>query len=67
MILTYREIIRTVTTYPMEDQRRRLTVITAAYQGEDGHEYRKVFESYGYPDIPKSGTHKELNSKRKQW
>jgi len=66
--LTMREIVRTVYhDAPIEDQRRRLTVVTAAYQDADGHEYRKVFESYGYPEIPKQGTHEEINSKRKQW
>ncbi len=68
MKLTFRDIVRTIYhDAPMADQRRRLTVVTVAYQGDDGEEYRKVFESYGYPEIPKSGTHKEINSKRKQW
>ena len=68
MILTLREIVRTLYgDAPMADQRRRLTIVTAAYHDADGNEYRKVFEAYGYPEIPRQGTHKEINSKRKQW
>lgn len=49
------------------DQRRKLTRVTASYTGDDGHEYRKSFESYGEPIVPDSGTHQSLNQLERQW
>lgn len=50
------------------DQRYRVTRIIASYRGDDGHEYRKSFESRcGDPAVPSSGTHEELNAAQYQW
>jgi hypothetical protein len=51
----------------VKDQRRRVNYVLAAYRGEDGHEYRKGFESYGEPVVPESGTHDSLNAMKRQW
>ena len=52
---------------PIGDRRRRVVRVCAAYQGSDGYEYRKLFEAYGEPTVPKQGTHKELNAAKEQW
>lgn len=49
------------------DQRRRVNYVLASYFGDDGHEYRKSFESYGVPIVPDRGTHAELNKLKRQW
>lgn len=51
----------------LTDGRRRVNVTLASYQGDDGHEYRKSFESYDEPYVPESGTHETLNAKHIQW
>ena len=49
------------------DRRRRVISIVASYQGDDGYEYRKSFESYLEPKVPTSGTHEALNLLKSQW
>ena len=60
-------VMREEKAAPGVDQRRRLNRVVASYTGEDGHEYRKAFESYGEPIVPESGTHAELNKLHRQW
>jgi hypothetical protein len=49
------------------DNRRKTNYVLASYIGEDGHEYRKSFESYNIPNIPKEGTHEYLNAIKLQF
>ena len=65
--LTLDYIVSKVTQAPIGDQRRRVIVVTVSYRGSDGYEYRKRFESYDEPVIPKHGTHKQLNALKEQW
>lgn len=61
-------IVKTETkAAPLADERRRVNRVVASYRGEDDHEYRKAFESYGTPTVPDSGTHAELNALARQW
>jgi hypothetical protein len=46
----------------INDQRRRVSYVLAAYADAEGFEYRKSFESYDKPKVPNQGTHKELNA-----
>lgn len=61
--LTLRAIVsRTEGQRSFDDGRFRVIRVMASYFGEDGHEYRKSFESKGIePTVPLYGTHKELN------
>ena len=68
MTLTLRHIVsREEKSRAVGDRRRRVIRVTASYCGEDGHEYRKAFESYAEPTIPTSGTHRALNALQSQW
>jgi len=69
MILTFDYIaFEEFDTRSHKDQRFRVTRYTVSYRGEDGHGYRKAFESKnGTPEIPQRGTHKELNGAAYQW
>lgn len=50
------------------DNRVKVFKITAEYKGEDGENYRKSFEAKnGWPVVPSSGNHNELNNAKKQW
>ena len=49
------------------DKRRKITCVIASYIGEDGHEYRKSFESYDDPAIPKSGKNSEISTLKIQY
>ena len=62
MLLTLDDIIERQEKHRcISDERRRTIYVLASYIGEDGYEYRKSFESYNDPVVPKIGTHKELN------
>ena len=49
------------------DRRRKINYVIASYRGDDGLEYRKSFESYGEPIVPKSGDNKEISSLKIQY
>ncbi len=49
------------------DRRRRVNYVLASYRGEDGHEYRKAFESYGEPVVPETGTNAGITAMRTQF
>lgn len=63
MILTLAGIVeRSEKHRCVMDERRRTNFVLASYLGEDGHEYRKGFESYSSPIVLERGTHAELNA-----
>ena len=52
------------------DQTTRVHWIMAEYSGNDGDIYRKAFETKSnesIPEVPKYGSHDELDKFRKQW
>ena len=49
-------------TRSFKDARFKVVRVIASYVGEDGHEYRKAFESKNAPIVPDFGTHSELNA-----
>ena len=67
MNLTFQKIVKEARQRSYVDNRRIVNVITADYRGDDGHEYRKTFESYGAPDVPSHGDNVLLTAKRIQW
>jgi hypothetical protein len=67
MNLTLQKIVKTARQRSYVDNRRMVNTVTAEYLGEDGHAYRKTFESYGDPIVPESGDNKALTSRRIQW
>ena len=67
-ILRFSHIVRTETKHvSINDQRRRVFYVLAAFLDRDGFEYRKSFESYDNPTVPSQGTHRELNGVQTQW
>ena len=50
-----------------KDKRVRVNRTLAEYEDANGDIYRKAFESKGKPNVPKSGTNKELNSQKTQY
>ena len=50
-----------------KDERRRVNRTTAEYFGDDGHPYRRAFESYGTPVVPESGDTGTLAMTQYQW
>lgn len=50
-----------------DDQRRKPNRSIASYRGEDGHEYRKAFFSYGEPFVPAITDHKEAAELERQY
>ena len=67
-VLRLRGIVRRAAKdAPTTDQRRRVNYVLAEYVGEDGHDYRKAFRSYGEPIVPPTGTHDHLNSLAEQY
>ena len=67
MNLTLQRIVKTAKQMSYVDNRRIVNAITAEYSGDDGHVYRKTFESYGTPFVPSHGDNVLLTSKRIQW
>lgn len=68
MILTLNHIVSKEIKKSLFDGRVKVMRFIASYFGEDGHEYRKSFESKLIdPNVPERGTHKELNALSKQW
>ena len=67
MNLTLQKIVKTARQKSYTDNRRIVNTVTAEYLGEDGHAYRKTFESYGEPIVPESGDNIVLTAKRIQW
>jgi len=49
------------------DQRFIVNRAIVEYRGSDSELYRKAFESKGEPEVPRSGTHAQLNGQKKQW
>jgi len=52
---------------PAGDHRRKINLVIASYRGEDGYEYRKAFESYGEPTVPKAGDNSEISKLKIQY
>lgn len=67
MKLTLRGVVKEEKGRYAEDQRRKVNYTLASYFGDDGHEYRKSFASYGVPVVPVHGTHKSLNALKEQF
>lgn len=67
MNLTLQRIVKTAKQKSYVDNRRIVNVITAEYRGDDGHSYRKAFESYETPVVPSHGDNVLLTAKRIQW
>ena len=67
MNLTLQKIVKTAKQKSYVDNRRIVNVITAEYRGDDGHVYRKTFESYETPVVPAHGDNMLLTAKRIQW
>lgn len=67
MNLTIQRIVKTAKQRSYVDNRRIVNVITAEYLGDDGHIYRKSFESYKTPVVPSHGDNVLLTAKRIQW
>ena len=61
------KIVKTARQRSYVDNRRMVNAVTAEYLGEDGHAYRKLFESYGDPIVPSHGDNMALTAKRIQW
>ncbi len=60
-------IVKSTKQKSYADNRRIVNCVTAEYRGEDGHIYRKTFESYGEPIIPAEGDNQAITAKRIQW
>jgi hypothetical protein len=67
IILTFSHIVRREKKQSHRDRRRQLNVVLVSYRGEDGNEYRKAFESYEEPEIPRFGENRALTLLQKQW
>ena len=67
MNLALQRIVKTAKQRSYIDNRRIVNAITAEYLGDDGHIYRKVFESYETPAVPSHGDNVLLTAKRIQW
>jgi hypothetical protein len=65
-ILQLGEIVKKDSKVRSSKDERRLVNKTIASYYLKGEEYRKSFESYDEPVVPKSGTHKELNDMKYQ-
>lgn len=66
-ILVLVRIIRTERKRSAFDNRHVVNTVLAEYRAPNGDEYRKKFESYGEPNVPRHGTSKELTEESKQW
>ena len=68
MILKLEQTIKTTKNIgSIRDRRVKINRTTASYRGEDGHEYRKCFESKKEPVVPLRGTHETLNRVKYQY
>ena len=68
MKLTYSHTVkREEHTRSSKDRRYKVISVLCSYTGEDGHEYRKKFESKQEPIIPQTGTHEQINQYRTQY
>lgn len=67
MMLTLERIVSRERRRSFIDNRRLVHYWVASYRGEDGYEYRKSFESYNEPNVPKRGENKDITAQQKQW
>ena len=63
-VLTFAYQVRSESKHvSVNDRRRRVFYVLAAYTDLEGFEYRKSFESYDQnPTVPPRGSHKQLNA-----